>query len=361
MKILYRYFFTLFLKQIFLIQSVILILYTFFSLIGSIDMLGKYKASIWHVLYYELIKLPQAVYDTLPITVVASTLLVMITLIKQNELIAFVSVGGKIRNLAIPFLLVGAVLSVAMFLLSEHVNPKIEYAREKYKKEEIKKQKFISRNKLFDLWIRDVDKIFVNVDFIDPIGKQIRGLTEYYLDDDYKVNRLKNVESGVFKDGKWEFTNEKTYELQPVPKLVLHNPVSSQQHDTLTDLINLPGDNHKYLNASDFGRIISVYEEKGLNVDRYELFFYKTFAHPLSVMVLILVVLPMSITLSRHHSYVMIASRALTAGFTYWILNAALFSLSKTGVISPFFANFLPHILLSIFAAFYISKREKGQ
>lgn len=361
MKILYLYFLKLFIKQILLIQTVILVLYTFFSLIGSMDMMGRYNASLWNVFYYEIIKIPQAIYDTLPITAVAATLLVIITLIKQNELIAFVSVGGKIRNLMIPFLSVGILLSGFLFFLSENINPKIELSREKYKTEVIKKDKFMARDKFFDLWIKGGDKVFINVDFIDPIANSFKGLTEYYLDDEYQVYKLKVVEEGSLREGKWDFINERVYEMNPIPKMTSYKPNVYKSHGTLSGLVNLPGDNHKYLNAKDFSKIIDLYEDKGLNVDRYLLYYYKMFAHPLSILVLILVVLPMSITLSRHHSYILIASRSLAAGFAYWIMNASFFSLSKTGIIGPFVANFLPHLLLSAMAIFFIIKREKGE
>jgi lipopolysaccharide export system permease protein len=330
-------------------------------MIGSMDMIKKYDASILNIFYFEIIKVPQAIYDTLPITIVAATLFVMITLIKQNELVAFVSIGGKIRNIAIPFLLVGVVLSILLFILSEKINPKIELARERYKTEKIKKKHFVERNKLRNLWIKSENRTFINVNIIDPIGKRFRGLKEYYLDKDYKLYKILEVAEGIYKgDKKWEFHNEKIYDLNPVPTLSSSKVMLVTKNSTLTGLINLPGDNHKYLNAEDFKVIIDLYKEKGLNVDKYLLYYYKMFAHPLSILVLIISVLPMSITLSRHHSYIKIASSALATGFAYWILNATLFSLSKTGIVSPFVANFLPHILLTIFAIFYTVKRERG-
>ncbi len=361
MKLIYRYFLKNFLKQIFIIQSVVLILYIFFSMIGNIDLVGKYKTSFINILSFELIKIPQMIYDTIPITIVAATLFVMITLIKQNELIAYVSLGGRILNIAIPFLSVGIILSVILFFLSEHINPKIETYREKFKQEVIKKNKFVQRKKLFDLWIRNAEKVFMNVEIIDPATKTVKGITEYYLDQDYKVSKLKEIESGIFKDGKWFFENEKIYEMHPYPKLVSVKKNIISEHDTLKSLIDLPTDNHKFLNSKEMKKLITLYKEKGLNADRYLLYFYKMYAHPLSIIVLILAVLPMSVTLSRHQSYILIASKALIAGFTYWIISASLFSVSKTGFISPFLANFLPHILLLIFAVFYIFKRERGE
>jgi lipopolysaccharide export system permease protein len=325
------------------------------------DMIKKYNASIFNIFYFEIIKIPQAIYDTLPITIVAATLFVMITLIKQNELVAFVSIGGKIRNMTIPFILVGIVLSIILFLLSEMVNPKIELARERYKTEKIKKKHFVQRSKLRNLWIKSEDRTFINVAIIDPIGKRFKGLKEYYLDKDYKLYKILQVDEGIYKkNNEWIFKNEKIYDLDPVPTMKSSKIRVIAKHKTLTGMINLPGDNHKYLNAEDFKTIIDLYKEKGLNVDKYLLYYYKMFAHPLSVIVLIISVLPMSITLSRHHSYIKIASSALATGFAYWILNATLFSLSKTGVVSPFLANFLPHILLTMFAIFYTLKRERG-
>jgi lipopolysaccharide export system permease protein len=330
-------------------------------MISNVDLVNKYNTSLLNILKFELIKLPQMVYDTIPITIVAATLLVMITLIKQNELIAYVSLGGRILHMAIPFLFIGLILSALLFVLSEKVNPKIETYREKFKQEVIKKNKFVQRKKLFDLWIRNKEKVFMNVEIIDPETKTAKGITEYYLDDKYKVSKIREIESGTFKNEKWYFENEKVYTMEPYPKLIDKKSKIISQHETLKSLIKLPADNHKYLNSKDMKKIIKLYKEKGLNADRFLLYFYKIYAHPLSIIVLILAVLPMSITLSRHQSYILIASKSLIAGFTYWILNASLFSISKTGLISPFIANFLPHLLLFIFAIFYIFKREKGE
>ena len=361
MKKIYIYFLKLFLKQIFIIQSVVLILYIFFSMIGNVDLASKYNASWIDILKWELIKLPEMIYDTMPITVVAATLFVIITLIKQNELIAYVSLGGRIFHIAIPFLVVGIILAVILFMLSEKINPKIETQREKFKQEVIKKKKFVQKRKLFDLWIRDKEKVFMNIEVIDPLTKTVKGITEYFLDDEYKISKIIEAETGVYNNDKWKFTNVKIFKMSPYPKLEKQAKEIIAEHGTLKSLMNISTENRKFLNSKDMKKLIRLYREKGLNADRYLLYYYKNFSHPLSIIVLILTVLPMSVTLSRHQSYILIASKSLTAGFTYWILNASLFSVSKTGLISPFTANFLPHIILLTFAIFYIFKRERGE
>lgn len=95
-------------------------------------------------------------------------------------------------------------------------------------------------------------------------------------------------------------------------------------------------------------------EKQDLNASKYNLQLYKSYAHTLSIIVIILVIFPLCIGFGRNHSYIAVASKSLFTGFAYWMLTASLQSLGKTGVFSPFTASFLPIVIFLLLSATHL-------
>ncbi len=138
-------------------------------------MLNEYNITFYTLIIYDVMKIPYLLYTTMPMTIVVSTMLVMVSLLKSNELLAYVSLGGKIRNMALPFFISGFILAGLLYYAADTINPKTMLKREKYAYEHIKKKKFRASGKLTDLWLKETDDVFLNIDFMDPTQKKDNG------------------------------------------------------------------------------------------------------------------------------------------------------------------------------------------
>jgi len=323
-------------------------------------MLEEYDISFFTLVMYDLMKTPYLLYSTMPLTIVISTMLVMVTLLKSNELLAYVSLGGQIRRIAIPFVISGAIVAGVLYISADLLVPKVMLAREKYSYKHIKKRTFTVSSKLTDMWLKENDSKFINISLMDPMQKQIYGVTEYNLDDKFQVDSIVKYDSAIFKEDKWIINNIKTFTMTPVPMLQNTQNELKQDRELFDELTSLPTLKPQYLSLKEVRRIASVLRKQNLNAAKYELQLYKHYSHAISVIVIVLVIFPLCIGFSRNHSYMAVASKSLFTGFAYWMMQASLISLGKTGVMSPVFSCFAPIALFMVLAAVLIFRRERA-
>jgi lipopolysaccharide export system permease protein len=162
------YIIKLFAKYTIIVQIFVAIISLVANTFQHTKYLSEYNITFTTLLIFDFLKTPYLLYSTMPMTIVISTMFVMITLLKNNELLAYVSLGGKIRNLAVPFIIGGALMSVLLFVMADSLNPKVMFEREKFASEHIRKKRFVIQGKLTDLWLKENDRTFVSIGIMDP-------------------------------------------------------------------------------------------------------------------------------------------------------------------------------------------------
>jgi len=323
--------------------------------------LTEYNISFLTLVAYDLLKTPYLLYSTMPITIVIATMFVMITLLKSNELLAYVSLGGKIRNLAIPFVTGGVALALIMVFMANSLNPKVMYIREKFSSENIKKKKFVIKGKLTDLWLKENDQKFINMGLIDSENGKIIDVTEYHINEDFNVENITQYDMAQRSDDKWTFKNVRTFKMSPVPKIIEQHEEQTFKRELFDELTSLPVMKPKYLSIAEIRRIKDIMKRQNLSATKYEIQLYKIYAHVLSVIVIILTIFPLCVGFGRNHSYINVAGKSILTGLGFWMLKASSFSLGKTGLLNPFISNFLPIIVFTIIATLLIYSRERGK
>lgn len=353
-----KYILSLFIKYTVIVQVFVAIISLIANTFQHTKMLNDYDISFMTLLIFDMMKIPYLLYTTMPMTIVISTMLCMVTLLKNNELTAYVSLGGKIRNLAVPFILSGVVLAGVLYYAADVINPKIMLEREKFSYEHIKKRDFNISGTLTDLWLKESDTIFININLMDPEAKRIIGIKEYHLDENFQVGELILYDSAVKKGDMWVEMNKKVYTMDPVPTLVSSDESVTEKRNLFDELSDLPVLSPKYLSIKETRKTSQIMKKQDLNTAKYDLQLYKTYAHAISVLVIILVIFPLCIGFNRNHSYIMVASKSLFTGFAYWMTMASFQSLGKTGLFSPMMSSFLPLIIFFAFALILIYRRE---
>jgi len=355
-----KYIIALFIKFTLIVQVFVGIISLIANTFQHTKMLNEYDITFFTLLMYDTMKIPYLLYTTMPMTIVVSTMLVMVTLLKNNELLAYVSLGGKIRNLALPFFLSGMIISGLLYFAADYINPKVMLEREKFSYKYIKKRDFNITGKLTDLWLKETEDRFVNISVMDPVQKTILNITEYHLDDSFQVDTITSYDSASYNGSQWVLKNVKEYVMDPVPALSRSESEITQTRKLFDEMTSLPVLKPQYLSLKEIKRIAGILKKQNLNTAKYQLQMYKTYAHALSVIVIILVIFPLCIGFSRNHSYVAVASKSLFTGFAYWIAMASAQSLGKTGLFSPFAASFLPIGIFVVLSAVLIYRRERA-
>ncbi|WP_022850064.1 LptF/LptG family permease [Limisalsivibrio acetivorans] len=359
MKRFHLYMLRLFIKYTLIVQVFVIILNVIANSFHHTKLMAKYDVSFYSILIFDIIKIPYSIHESMPMAMAITAMLTMVTLVRSNELLAFVTLGGKLRSLVYPFLIIGVFTSGLLVWMGDTVNPWIELERKRYETEVFDREQFVLKGKLTNTWMRS-EEGFVHFELIDPIDKSFRGVSRYRLDNSFEIDRLERIESVTPSGDKWKLENIEIFSLVPVPELVEQIDVAVEDNPMFSDLADLPVNQPKFLSIAELGRIIDILENQGLDASKYKLMLYKNFSHALSVIIILLLVFPLSVNYSRHRSYVLSAVYSLSAAFGYWVIMGSAQSIAKTGVVSPLVASITPHILFAGLAFYLIYSRERS-
>lgn len=355
-----RYLIKLFFRKLVFVQAFILVIYTSFLVLQHTEYIGEYGSNVLEILIFDLMKTPYSLYQTMPVAIIAATIFTVLSMVKNYEILAYVSLGGKIRNIAAVFLGSGIIVGIFLFFIGEYINPKIEYMRDKYEKEVIEGKEYNPMGELSDMWVKESDDRFINISVVDPVDKILVNVVEYFYNPEGKIVKIVDFDRGIYNGSEWILKNYKIYDTKNIPKMVDNVSSKVVKSEAYNNIVSIVNTNPKLLTLDELNRLIGIYRSKGLNADKYKLLFYNKFAHPLSIIVLILLIVPLTISFSRQHSYITLAARAMFAGFGYWLSVAACESMGRAGIMTPVLANFIPHIIFSVFIIFMFYRKDRG-
>jgi lipopolysaccharide export system permease protein len=323
-------------------------------------LMAQYGVSFWSVLIFDSIKIPYSIHESMPLALGVTTMLSVITLIRSNEMLAYVSLGGRLKNMLFPFLGIGVVIFMLLIVMGDKINPWVEIQRKKFETEQFDRKAFITKDRLTDVWMKDGDEGFVHMELVDPINREFRGITLYRLDDTFEIDRVKSIEYASPINGSWVYHNVIVYDLKPRPELAYSAGEEKVTSRLFSDLADLPVNKPKFLSMDELSKIIKVMKNQKLNASAYELMLYKNFSHAFSAVIVMLLVFPLCINFSRQHSYIFSAVNGLGAAVGYWVIAGSFQSVGKTGVISPIMVNIIPHTVFFLLAVYLIYKKEKA-
>lgn len=196
MKIISKYILK---KFIFYVLIILLALELFFvgmDLISNISSLPQ-SANI-KLLYIVFVAL-FALTITLPLAIVFGWLMTLISFIKSNELVAFIALGAKAKDILMPPFI--ATLAILVALIALQTSP-LAYAAD-YKSKILNNEYFVSeKNNVFFKF----DNYFVYFDKLLPLQKEAVGVNIFKIE---KNNLVENIKApkGYFQDNHWEFEN----------------------------------------------------------------------------------------------------------------------------------------------------------
>jgi lipopolysaccharide export system permease protein len=343
-------------RWILLIEAFILSFYFFVTIMTHTKYIEKYSATFYEIIVYDFLKIPYAFYQTLPIAISCSCVVVMIIMLKNNEIMICLTSGMKLAHLIVPYLFVSVIICFFMFIYGDYVNPKIEYVRNNFKKRIIEDNNKYVVNKLHNLWLKE-GNTFISIEMIDPIRKKISNIKFYKTDKNFRLIEVRKINNVLYMDNKWVYDKVDTYVINKNAKIDTLQ-LGYLNASTLDNLMKISLKSPKSLRFKDLVFMINFYNTKGLETMLYKLALYKKISYPLSVIALVVLMVSLCVQYSRYFSYVFIVSKVLIFGFIYWIILSVCESLGKSGLINPFFAVFLPIIMCFVASVMYNIKEK---
>ncbi len=298
---------------------------------------------------YLILKAPYYFNLILPLAFLISMLILLMIMIRGNEMIVVRTSGISTLSLMKPLAAFSLVLMIFSFVLSEWVIPVAANGSEYLYRTKIKKEESYVFFKNDRIWFKR-DNWINNIDYFDNKKDVIRGLTVIELSPDYTIKRRFDAKEGAWKDGAWTFTDvsERTFGANGI--------ISKKTYRKLNNLIAEPPSvfkiaekNPEEMGYGELSRYIKRLKLDGHDVKRYLVDLHSKISFPFINLIMVFAAFSVGLryTKTKHISKGIFAGMSL--GIFYWFLHSVSLSLGYSEIFPPLFAAWFSNLIFFSF------------
>jgi LPS export ABC transporter permease LptF/LPS export ABC transporter permease LptG len=323
-------------------------IFDFFQLLGDIVRNHVPPRVVFD--YYRFMT-PQVVYLMLPLSVLVATLVTFSLLVKTNQITAIKSAGVSVYRVSLPVFLLGAVLSVGMYILGDYYLPETNQ-RQDALRNQIKGKPPQTFYRPDRQWIFGRTNRIYNHRFFDPDRNVFAGLSVFEFDPQtFRVTRRIYASRAFWEPPVrgWVLENGWVRDLEG-DRVTHYLPFAIAKFDELTEEPSYFKKEVKpsaQMSAWELRRYIRELSQGGFDVVRLSVQFYRKFSYPLITLVVTLIAVPFSLAIGRKGA---IAGIALSIGIaiTYWSVSSLFEAMGNLSQLPPVVAAWSPDLLFGL-------------
>ena len=357
MKLFHRYILKYFIRNLIIVQLGVVTLSLITSTMGELKGLVGYEYTLLEFIKLQLCWIVINNNISMPITTTIASVMTIVQLMRTNEMLAYVSFGGRVSSVSIPLVSVGIAVVLFMVFIEYIGVPKARVFRSDLLAEIKDKPITISR-KYSNIWMMDSGKRLVHIELMDVLNNSIQGVKFYNIGDDGEIESYVYVSSITKEDGEFVSKGKTFVDLTTIPPKVSKNGDYQLPTKLFKELLEVNTDFPTSLTPTQVYNIVKVVRERGMNANGYMMIIYSKVANMLSVLVLMILTFPIVINFSRNYSITKNVAMAFSVGLLFWIVQAAMLSFGHRGVVSPLVSTFSPILLFVIVSVIIISDRK---
>ncbi|HVA69287.1 MAG TPA: LptF/LptG family permease [Candidatus Binataceae bacterium] len=298
-------------------------------------------------LEYFMLKLPLIVSQLLPVASLAGVLLGFALLNRTGEVLACQQLGISRLEMAVPVLVIAALISVFDFAISETVVPAATRQAQYLYQIELQKRKlfgiFFNRR----IWVRVRDG-FMSADYYDARHKMLHGVTFYAVSPDYSLGTIAQAPSASWNGHRWTPNGVSAIKLGPnnsiVPAADVTFDIDAKPKDF--SLLKMDPDEFSLWQLDSY---IKGLREKGLDPGGYLVDRDLKYAMPLACLIMASLGLALSLDpLPRNVSVGRSFGLAIAIGFGYWLMFGLTSSFGRSMLIPAWLAAWFPNMTFAI-------------
>jgi lipopolysaccharide export system permease protein len=301
-------------------------------------------------LEYFALKLPLMISQLLPIACLAGVLLGFALLNRSGEVLACQQLGISRLEMALPVLLVAAVISMFDFGLSETIVPyttrEARYIYEVQLKKRQLKGVFANRR----IWVRVRDG-FLSADRYDPNTETLRAITLYAIGSNYRVRDIVHAGAAHWNGHAWVPSEPTAFQLARNGTVTIGDSARSFGSDVKPSDLSLLKLDPEEFSLWELDRYIHDLRSKGLDPGGYFVDRDLKYAMPLACLIMVALGIALSLDpLPRHLSLGRSFGLAIAIGFGYWLAFGLTSSLGRSAVMPAWIAAWLPNTIFAVIA-----------
>lgn len=350
MRLLIRLYIKEFIMAVLVVGGGLSVILSIVNLIDKLDDFMKWNAPMRDLFLYTALNIPKNLFYLLPMATLICVLFVFASAIKKNEIVAIKSVGGRIKILLVPFIIIGLILCIFAFFLSEFIMP---LSLEKAEDLRIKllSQKPSAQRLSFSegaLWLRINENSLIRIglySYDDLFAQDIRII----LFENGTLSGQIDAEKAIWSHDTWILLNAKKYSFRKgaverfkkLPYPELEPPKYFTERLKKTEEMGIP----------ELYRYIRRLRQSGHTNPKLVVDFNSRLSYPF--MNFFMLILGASLPLIGRIQNSLIASGiGLGISLIYWGGYILSLSLGNTGLIPPFLS---PWLMPAVFAVLSIN------
>jgi len=360
MKIISRYVSSEFIKLFFLIAGAFTVLYILIDVFENLGDFTRVHADFLTISGFFLCRLPQAIYFTVPLSLLFASFLNLGLFTKYNELTALRSGGLSIHNITLPVLGIALLVSAGTFVLNNSIMPVSNK-----KAEEIRMMTESKPREMFfkedSLWLKAGDYTIYNVRFIDPDKKIMGRINIYYLTPEFNIRESISAEGAVSEDGQWFLKSGVKRQFGADNRII-----------NLLEFDTLPADFPIRMN--DFRRVIvqaaetsfatlknyiDTIKREGYEVKRLTVDLYAKTSFPFSGFILSIFGIGFGSRIKRYGGLAKGIGLCILTGVLYWTVYSMSVNIGYSGRINPILSAWLANIVFGVIGGFIYFRAMK--
>ena len=324
--------------------SSLFIVVTLFELLPDII---KNDTPLSTVVLYFLFYLPQIIYFVTPLAVLLAILINLGTLTKTNEVLAVKAGAISLYRMSLPLVLMGAMLSGAVYVMQDYVLPWTNKRQDAYR-DSIKNKPPQTYRDPSRKWMMGSANRLYNYSFFDPETTSFANISILTIDPKtFQLREWFYAKRGIWTGNSWNFEEGWTREISEDQDKEEALPRFAQK--VVADL-DPPAYFKKevreadQMNYKELESYVADLSRSGLDVSGLTVDLYRKLSFPLVSFIMALIGIPFSFKTGRKGAFYGIGF-CLAVGILYWSTFELFGKLGGINQLSPFVAAWFPNFI----------------
>jgi lipopolysaccharide export system permease protein len=345
MRRLNRYLITETVKLLLVSELVGLAIFVLVDFFEHIDVLTKTLDDFLLGLVYLALQVPAYFSLILPLAFLVAMLILIIMMIRGNEIIIARTAGVSTFSLMRPLVSMSLVLVVLSFSLSEWVVPMTSSWSEYIFRVKIKKEQTYVEFKNDRIWLKR-GRTICCIDLFDAERDTVKGLSVFEVSDAFTIEKRYDAKSGRWNGSKWEFTDvtERTFR---------NNGIESRTFfPKMEGLITEPPSVFKIVDKTpeemsyrELQHYINRLKRNGHDVKKFVVDLDAKVSFPFINVIMVLAAFSVGLRYSKAKNISKGIFSGILIGMLYWFSHYIALSFGRSEVFPPWFAAWFANTL----------------
>ena len=361
MKILDRYLTKELIIPIFFCSATLIFLVFMADIFDYLDEIVRNKTSIGQIIQYYLLLTPETFVEILPWASLLATIYVLTHFNYHNEITAMKVAGLEITSIIRPIIMIGFLLGISSFIISDQVVPKTSHKATEFLKEQIELKKTKEKRGIFEniTYYGGRDRLYYASAF-HAKEQKLSDFIVLWLDSKRNVRKKTVAREAVWTGSHWELHNVTDYTLEQrgdmlgepeFQAVVVHPEITESPREFLRAASE--GALISYRDLKDY---ISKLKENGIKLDSELVTLHHKLSFPWQSLVVMFLCVPFLAKTSTRRMIALNVLVCLLFVFFFHVSGAVMLALGKAGKLFPILSAWSPNFLFGFGTFFFLER-----